>query len=183
MEHYIEMKPLDLSVYGQVQYNFTVAGKEGTFTFGEAAVNVASKRAAALEIALPPLRNGLKQKMEKLSALSLALGDIAKIVAELCQEGMESDKKVKIPDTSIKTLRTYEVPGVPDSGEVKKSEAYTLQQNIKLEIEKENTQLQETTSVVQSFIQKRDSAFGLIGKIQQKVDHTSQSTIQSIGGD
>ena len=118
MEHYIEMTPRDLSVYGQVQYNFTVAGKEGTYTFGEAAVNVASKRAAALEIALPPLRNGLKQKMEKLSALSLALGDIAKIVAELCREGMESDKKVKIPDTSIKTLRTYEVPGVPVCGEV-----------------------------------------------------------------
>lgn len=183
MEHYIEMTPLDLSVYGQVQYNFTIADKKGLFTFGEAAVNVATKRAAALEIVLPPLRDGLKQKMAKLSALSLALGDISMIVAQLGQEGLQSDKRIKIPDTSLNTLRTYEIEGVPSSGEITKAEAYTLQQNVKLELEKENTQLQETTSVVQNFIQKRDSAFGLIGKIQQKVDHTSQSTIQSIGGD
>ena len=181
MDNYIELMPLDLTVYGQVQYNFTAADRVGVLTFAEAAVAVAAKRAAAVEIVVPPIRKGLKQKMDKLEALSNALGEVASLLVAFGNAGLESSEKKDLPDAAYRALLTYEVPGAAKS--ITKSEAYTLQQNIKLEIEKEDTQMQETTSTLQSFLQKRDSAYGLIGKFQQKIDHTSQNTIKSIGGD
>lgn len=182
MENYIELKPLDLTVYGQVQYGFTATDKTGVMTFAEAAVAVAARRAAAVELVVPPIRKGLKQKSEKLEALSNALGEVAKIVVDLKDEDMHSSKTKDLPDAAFQALVTYGVEGA-SSKSINKETAYKLQQTIKLELDKEDTQMQETTSALQSFIQKRDSAFGLIGKFQQKIDRTSANTIQSIGGD
>lgn len=182
MENYIELQPLDLTVYGQVQYGFSAADKTGRLTYAEAAVAVAARRAAAVELVVPPIRKGLKQKSEKLEALSNALGEVAKIVVLLKDESMDSTKTIDLPDAAYKALLTYGVGSV-SSKSITRKDAYSLQQNIKLELDKEDTQLQETTSALQSFIQKRDSAFGLIGKFQQKIDRTSANTIQAIGGD
>lgn len=183
-EGYVKIEPLDLSVYGQVQFSFSTPEASG-LTYAEAAVAIAAKRALVVDEEVGPIQRGVREKIRKVEELGNALADVARIVAELAKIDL-SDKSTKksLTDAAYATLLRYEIkfPEDKPAQSLCHADALNLQQTVKLELDKENTRMQEGTNTLQGLIDKRSSAYGMIGKLQQKIDRTASTTIKSIGG-
>lgn len=187
-ENFIEIQPLDLTVYGQVQYAFVASDAPGTLlTYADAAVLATQRRALAVETETTPIAEAVRKRTAKLEALGNALADVARALMSLVEEDLNSIETASIRGASASTLNTYEVKidgSVVSSSQTwfTKAQLTKLQQNVKLEIDQENGKLQQTTGTLQGFLQKRDSAYSMIGKIQRKIDATASRTLGRIGG-
>ena len=129
----------------------------------------------------------MRQRTAKLKALGNALADVARALMSLVEEDLSSTKTASISGTSSQALNTYEVKidgSVVSSSQTSftKAQLSKLQQNVKLEIDQENSKLQQLNGTLQGFLQKRDSAYSMIGKIQRKIDATASRTLGRIGG-
>lgn len=191
-----QINELDLVVFGQVQYDFSLSGRFG-LSLGELMVGVANQRAVAVDREIAAINKEVKQRSRKLEVLGQALGYVAAIVAELSQT-----KDVKI-DTEYKDTHqwlakieklvapydlTYEEENKGTlpvsslwSGKFTYGNAQKLQSVLQLALDKENNALKRTTNTIQSFVTKRDNAYELIAKLRKKIDKTAGSTISSLG--
>lgn len=191
-----QINELDLVVFGQVQYDFSLSGRSG-LSLGELMVGVANQRAVAVDREIAAINKEVKQRSRKLEVLGQALGYVAAIVAELSQT-----KDVKI-DTEYKDTHqwlakieklvapydlTYEEENKGTlpvsslwSGKFTYGNAQKLQSVLQLALDKENNALKRTTNTIQSFVTKRDNAYELIAKLRKKIDKTAGSTISSLG--
>lgn len=198
MSQFVRIEPLDLVVYGQVQYAFSVTSLPGeVLPYDRAVVETALQRSVAMQAEITPVKNAIKIRSAKLEELGKVLANITPIILELQlkETKLTDDTKHDIGyisggDGWLPAWRYLEKYGITIDGTKISSkfssftyaELQKLQQNVKLEIDRENSDVERDTSSLQSYIQKVDSAYSLIGKLQKKIDGTAGRTIQQIGG-
>lgn len=192
-----QINELDLVVYGQVQYDFSLSERSG-LSLGDLMVGVANQRAVAVDHEISAINKEVKQRARKLEALGQALGYASAIVAEMSQiKNVKTD--TKYTDTKQwlaklqKLVAPYDLTYTEEedkkeyniarlwSGGLTYGNAQKLQSVLQLALDKENNALKRTTNTIQSFITKRDNAYELIAKLRKKIDKTASTTISSLG--
>ncbi|MCQ2388368.1 MAG: hypothetical protein MJ138_01485 [Kiritimatiellae bacterium] len=204
----VQIQPLDLFVYGQVQYEFSVydalAGKylDGK-SLGDAAVSSTTRRAVVVEEAITAIARSVERRSTAVQELGFAMSHIAYVVAMFSGDTSENNINHKISDCDgasdsekadmkarmKKALDILEKYGVDidnkgtkySADTVTKGDVSAIQSGCKLALDKENNALQQTQSDLRSLLSKRDSAYSMIGKLQKKVDGTARRTIGQIG--
>ena len=199
MSAIVEINELDLVVYGQVQYDFTLDAKTG-LALDEMLVKASGQRAVAVEQELATISIEAKQRSRKAEDVGRALGLASAIVAEMSQiEGVDLTTEYDDKHGWLKTLATvvapYDLTYVKEKDETKTpcpisdlwkdkltyEGAQRLQSILQLALDKENNALKQTSNTIQGFVSKRDKAYELIGKVQKKIDSTASTTIMAIG--
>lgn len=201
MSGYMKIEPMDLVVYGQVQNAFVCSDAPTVrLSYAEAVVKAALKRATSVQNELVPLMEAIRQRSAKLEQLGASLAAVSEVLMAF-QTGDEKPSMTSKETKSLGTVRvggatryvadilnSYGITVTDNDGNVKSvpysvtyAEVMKLQQNVKLELDKENTQVSQDNSSASSFNDKCASAFNTIGKLQDKIDKTIGRTIGQIG--
>lgn len=205
----VQVKPLDLFVYGQAQYAFSVydalAGKylDGK-SLGDAAVSSTTRRAVTVEAAITTIARSVERRGTAVEELGAALGFIGYVVSMFSGDSSENNINHKIDECdeasdweksqmkekigkALAILDKYDVDIDSNSGKtytkdnVTKGDVSAIQSACKLALDKENNAVQQSQADLRSLLSKRDSAYSMIGKLQKKVDGTARRTIGQIG--
>jgi len=200
-EHIVQLEKLDLTIYGQVQYSYKVDGVSGR-TLSDACVTCAALRAASVDQEVSAVSAVTKRRADVLEKIGNALAAIAAAVASLAGSEDLDETVSGTARTNLKnqlgTINTYvptweqdgnTYPTISDTNSnalsnwqasnVTSDKGQKLQSVVQLFADTEDNALQRTSSTLQSFMSKRDSAYSLIGKIQRKLDGTAKQTIQA----
>lgn len=198
MSEYIRIEPMDLVVYGQVQYSFVkVDAPAGSapMAYDQAVCAAALQRAVAVQTEFEPIQAAIRVRATKLKELGDCLANVTSTVTQFQVDKVKlSDEKTKyslgqVNGTNVSVYLAkygiyYDEKNAVSAGVNSYSYANCskLQENIKLAIDKENTDVERDTSALQGYLNKSDSAYSLIGTLQKKIDGTANHTIKQIGG-
>lgn len=200
MSSYMRIEPMDLVVYGQVQNAFVEADNPtALLVYYEAVVKAATKRAVSVETEQTPMVTAARQRQEKLEKITTAYGCVSAALVTCQLQAKDEGKNYMTWDKtfSLGTMRVAKGAsgqaeyvsvsdvlnsfGISCSQSMKGSELTKLEQTVKLEVDKESSALQQTSSTLKSFISKGDSAYSMIGTLLRKIDGTAMRTIQACG--
>lgn len=183
---FLRIEPMDLVVYGQVQNAYVEVSDPATrLGYPEAVVKSALRRAVSVEIEEEPMVTAARQRQRKLERLGEALADVSSAFGQ-CQVDAN-----KAGESYLTYDKTYSIGsaatilpeyGVSCSAMMNGADLSKLQQSVKLELDKENSSLQQTTSSLQSFMSKCNSAYSTIGTLQRKMDGTASRTLSAMQG-
>ncbi len=200
----VRVNELDLFVYGQVQYDFSVydalaAGYLDGKSLGDAAVLSTTRRAVTVEGSITAIARSVEKRSVAVEELGVAMACLGSVVAffsgdtdddninhtiDKCDNASDADKVKMKSDmqTALYYLNKYEALEKSYSVDtVTKGDVSAIQSSCKLALDKESNALQQTQSDLRSILSKRDSAYSTIGKLQKKVDETASRTINQIG--
>jgi len=187
-EPYVVAHALNLSVYGQVQRDFTLGGVPG-FTLGEAAVQTAYRRATTYETELTAMNAAAQLRIRKLEELGNAMSIVSGASTKFKKDNSSGinqeisyDYK-NLDEICAKYGVTIEGGGTIPHGETKTSYAnlQKLQSTLKLALDEEQNALQRHSSTMQSVMSKRDSAMQQLTRVSKKIEATARTTIANIG--
>lgn len=203
MGAYIETQPLGLTVLGQVQRCYTVDGQPG---LGLDAACMAStfKRVVSIEAELTAMGAAVKRRQTAIQALGRAMAEISAATAYIGKTG--DDKYLPQNDSqkpAIQNLKNalsvmkdakLDTSMFDANAKVKGDEAFTkdstrvqvsklrrIREEVKFLADQERNQLQRNTSVLQSVLNKRDSAVSFIAKLRKRLDKTQTTAIRNMG--
>jgi len=180
--NFVTIDKMDLVVYGQVQFSFSMGGVSG-YDLAHVCTASSFRRVTAVEDEIGTVSAACEARAKKLADLGNAMGAVqytmSYIDGKMDNEEIDSHGLGSI----YNTLAYYNVPdaGYALNNPIVISNLRTLFENLKHEIDLENNDLQRTTATLQNVMGKRDSAFSTLSKITEKLDNTVKATIQNMG--
>lgn len=190
----IEVKNLGLTVLGQAQVEFSVAGVGG-YTFGDAVMLSSFRRTAAIESEFSSMVAASKLRMAKLTDLGTATATVKKYLADQLSDTPLTDE-CKITSDEYKNLEAifdrYEMQKTMEKedgstepifkdGKITYGGLQTLNTVLRTESDMENNALQRASSTLQNAMAKRDSALQQMSKFQKRIDRTATTITSAIG--
>ena len=206
----VKAHEIDLTVYGIRQVDYVRDGEDGYQQFDQIVADSAFRQAAAIDEQTAMVAKALNLRRLKSEDLGKALALLDGVLCSYTTKNPESSdlSKYVLPNDQVDAAKAlldrmskygltveYSITSEIEHGcdteshegfafvQIRRDTAMHAQAEVQQLIDTENNNIQQEMSTLQGFVQKRDSAFGLIGKFQQKIDRTSANTIQSIGGD
>lgn len=177
MSHaYIQIEDIGLTVLGTTQYGYTVNGVHGQ-DFDTAVYRAALCRSVGVEGALTAYNKLLVSRQKKLDALGAAMAGINEAVAKVSKP--KTDTEISLGSDVVSTLRTYGFSSVARKMQYK--DIVKLQQDVQYAVDREDNEVQQDMSAMQSFITKRDDAMQMAAKLMKKVAQTRSRGINHIG--
>jgi len=199
----VAIKELDLVVLGQVQFDFVLNGVDG-YSLSSVLTPCCAARAVAIEHEISMVSEVVRKRTKKLDDLGNAMGLIAYIVASLEAADAAEDKyypgdaakgqqNVSVRDIG-KLIGPYELtytdengnkkdinPLVVEQSKIKKNDIEIVQSTVKLAIDKENNAIKQDCNTLQGYVDKRDDAYELIGKLENKINNTAKTVLGAMG--
>jgi len=185
----VTAQELDLSVYGQVQYSYSITGGKSGLDLGSAAAIVGCSRAVGVEKEVTVLSAGLKKRSKAIDDLSKVMIDIEAAIASAKAKATAADTVDFDKNRHMGTFQRYGVRLTDNNGnslfesdsKIKLGNLNQLQQNVRLVSDKEDNALQRVASQLQSAISKRDNSYNQMEKFLKKFDGTAGTIIRNIG--
>lgn len=174
------------SVYGQQQVDYTVQGMPHQ-DFAAAVASAALGRTLSLESATSSLVAGVRLRMRKLDDLGQCMSVVSKYVATLADEDTTDTAS---GEDLLKTKNLLEIYGIEGAenidqdgskGKINKGDLSELQAQIQYAMDREDNDLQQDMTAVQSYVSKRDQGYQTAYAVVRKVLRSASSTINNIG--
>lgn len=195
MGAFIERNVLNLTVLGQVQYDYTVDGTPG-FPLDMACMASTFKRVASVEDELSAMSAAVKRRAQIMTVYGRVLADTSAAIGYI--SGLAEDKYMKIGDKKteggVYALRNaYNVMVAArldvsmfggfngGSTQIKVSDLRKIREEVKFAADQEANVLQRNNSILQTVLNKRDSAISLVNKLRKRLDKTMATAIRNIG--
>jgi len=174
----------DEKIYGTQIRNYTFDGNKVDHATALALASL--QQSEAIESLLPPYRNVIELRQQKVSDLSVVLATLAEAIGSMDPKDNNTSKKSGIDAAKLETanqlLEKYGLSKMELSGgQVTYKVAYYKQAAIQAELDTENNELQQNMIQIQSYVNKRDNAFQVANKVVAKENATAQSTIHAMG--
>lgn len=191
-EPLIKISPLNLAVYGQIQYGYDFP-VNGVMTYGnifsDAVQIAAEQRAISLERQYQPLSLAVKQQNQALADIGNALSEAAYI--------QDKAKGIKLGDTSktvdcpaqLAVIRAvcqkYSLPAsvtkyLPAGGSITRPDAMKLFEGLRLALNSEQNKAYGAMQELNAVFSKHGNAWSAVGKLLKKIDKTRLNTIHKI---
>jgi len=175
---YISKEDLGISVLGTPQYAYAVDGLHHQ-SYDIAVFRASLRRTSALEDLSEVYVDVIKGRERKIDELGTALASLYKASANFKQGKENPDEaNLDVDASAASILRSY---GYDASTKMSYDDITILQEDVKYDIDRENNYLQQNTTDLQNYVQKRDDAFSTVSRFMDKVGNTREQGIRNVG--
>lgn len=177
---YVEAAALGIEVYGQEQYDYIVNGVEHRL-FSESVKHAALDRATSVEAGVTAYQSLIRRRLEKLEDLGKAFATVSEAAALLAKAKSSSDTvNLDGLTTAGAILDKYGVTKYFSDSSISKENVSRQSQEIRHALDMEDNNIQQDMTSIQGFLNKRDKAFQLAGKLTSKSVGTLSQVIKQV---
>jgi len=176
---------MGLTVYGTNQVSYTVAGTPNV-EFDEVVRKAAFRQVTAFEAEALTLSELVKRRKQKLQDLGDGLAVFKKHNAFKNDAGSDAktDSDPALYSTVEKLCRGYWIEKMqglyPQDNKMTRRQIMTAIQVVESEIDAENVELNQASSMLQTIISKRANAFSTASTLQRKLSSTGNTIIRGM---